>query len=277
MSAAGEVEEAQRLVELLAGVWESTVDVLAELDDDEWAATTDCPGWTVKDVASHVIGVESMYAGRPVPDVGEHDWPHVRNDFGRMLEPWVEANRPRAASDVLADLRAVTSERVGFYRGLSDDGWAQEVFTPGGPGTIASLVPFRLFDSWAHEQDIRRAVGAPGDVDSDAGRWNLNRCSAPLAMVVAKRAEAAEGATVEWLAYGPPVDHRWRVAVHEGRGEVVQAAERPTVRLVMDVATFVRLGLGRVDPDAALAARSVSFIGDAELGERVVTNMAFTP
>lgn len=32
------------------------LDVLTTLSPDEWAAPTDCPGWSVKDVAAHVLG-----------------------------------------------------------------------------------------------------------------------------------------------------------------------------------------------------------------------------
>lgn len=276
-----EAQQARRLLDMLAEVWQSTLGVLEPLDEAEWAVATDCPGWTVKDVAAHVIGIESMYSGRETPDVGERDWPHVRNDIGRMVEPWVEAYRPRDPSEVLEDFATITAARLRSFRELDDAGWAEQTFTPAGPGSIAELIPFRLFDSWAHEQDIRRAVGVPGDVDSAAGRWNVERSSLPLAMVVAKRVGAVDGTTVEWLAHGPPFDHRWRVEVRDGRGTgaavTTVTAGVPTVRIVSNLETFVRLGMGRVDPQAAIAARIVGFVGDAQLGERIVEAMAFTP
>lgn len=270
-------EAPHALVELLAETWESLLDLLAGLDDDEWALPTDCPGWSVQDVVAHVVGVEAMLTGRPAPDVGEHEWPHVRSDMGRALEAWVESYRGRPPSEVLEDLRDTVESRLAFWRGLDAAGWATETFTPVGPGTMASLIPFRLFDSWVHEHDVRWAVGAPPRYDTAAGRWNLRRCSQPLARAVARVAAAPDGSVVEWLAHGPPFDHRHAVLVRDGRGEVIAALGTATVRIVTDLPTFVRLGCGRVDPDAALAARLVRLRGDADLGTRVVHAMPFTP
>ena len=47
----------------------SLLSVLSSLTDRQWATPTACPGWTVKDVALHVLGVDHekltyRYAGR---------------------------------------------------------------------------------------------------------------------------------------------------------------------------------------------------------------------
>jgi uncharacterized protein (TIGR03083 family) len=278
VSAEVNVVEARERVELLGEVWASTIDLLDTLDGDEWELPTDCPGWTVKDQAAHVIGVESMFGGAPQPDVEPREWPHVRSDMGRALEAWVEVRRGDPPAEVLRDLRAITAQRLAMFRGFDDAGWAGETFTPAGPGTFADLVPFRVFDSWSHEQDIRRAVGRPGGFDTPAGRWAVAWCTRPLGRAVSK-VDAPEGTTIEWLGYGPPVEVRHRVELVNGRGETVDVsgAAPPTVRITTDVVSFVRLCLGRVDPAAALAANLVRFRGDADLGREVVHRMAFTP
>jgi uncharacterized protein (TIGR03083 family) len=281
--AAGGTDDPRALVGLLEATWTSTLGVLEALDGDEWALPTDCPGWTVQDVAAHIVGVEAMFMGKPLPDVGEHEWPHVRSDMGRAIEAWVESYRGRPPADVLADLHGTVADRLAFWSALDDDGWATETFTPVGPGTFATLVPFRVFDSWLHEQDIRRAVGRPGDFTAPVARWNLRRCSQPLGRSVVRGAGAPDGTRVEWLAHGPPIDHRFAVDVRAGRGVVVEGegpgapAVAATVRVITDLVTFVRLCCGRVDPDAALAAGLVRFRGDRALGEAVVRTMAFTP
>ena len=50
----------------------------------------------------------------------------------------------------------------------------------------------------------------------------------------------------------------------------------PTVTLRMPFITFVALGGGRIDADQA-RAEGAAITGDADLGTRVLTNMAFTP
>ena len=49
----------------------------------------------------------------------------------------------------------------------------------------------------------------------------------------------------------------------------------PTVRISTDTQTFVRLGCGRIDPDAAVADGTVRIEGDDLLGGRVVESMNF--
>ena len=56
-------------IDHLQSEWAS-IDALGhELTDDDWAHHTDCPGWTVKDQLSHVVGTESMLLGRDGPPV----------------------------------------------------------------------------------------------------------------------------------------------------------------------------------------------------------------
>ncbi|MGK2316223.1 maleylpyruvate isomerase family mycothiol-dependent enzyme [Gordonia rhizosphera] len=36
--------------------------MLGSLEADQWSAPTDCPGWTVRDVAAHMLGMVEMAA-----------------------------------------------------------------------------------------------------------------------------------------------------------------------------------------------------------------------
>jgi hypothetical protein len=51
----------------------------------------------------------------------------------------------------------------------------------------------------------------------------------------------------------------------------------PTVRLTMDVETFVCLGCGRWAPEQVLASGKVQSAGDRALAERIVAQMNFMP
>ncbi len=270
-------DEAGAVLSMFEATIASIDEVLGSIPADGWALPTDCPGWTVSDVVAHIIGLESIFLGRPQPEVEVTEWPHVATEAGAFLEVWVEAARPRDAEVVLDEFHAVTAEALARYHSFDDATWAAETMTPTGPGTNTEMIALRLFDVWVHEQDIRRAVGRAASLDSPAGRWNVRRCSLPLAMVAAKRAEAPNGAVVQWRAHGPPFDHLWTVEVRDGRGHVTNGVESPTVEIISDLVTFVRLGCGRVDPDAALAARIVTARGDIDLGRQVVRSMAFTP
>ena len=120
----------------------------------------------------HITALERFILGDPLPteDVPD-DLPHVKNDIGR-----VQRAVDRVAPRVVGCRRAGRVPRPPPPRASSScarsttTGFAADSWTPMGPGTVAELLGFRIFDSWVHEQDMRRAVDRPGDLDSPAAR-----------------------------------------------------------------------------------------------------------
>ena len=47
------------------------------------------PGWSNADIVAHVIGTESLLAGRPVPDHDVAGRDHIRNPIGELNEKWL--------------------------------------------------------------------------------------------------------------------------------------------------------------------------------------------
>ena len=148
----------QELVDLLEAVWASYADACTGLTEEQWKAPTDLPGWSVQDNVVHIVGIESSVLGRPAPEHTPPDLEHIRNDIGRSNEVWVDSRRSWSGADVFAEFREVTGERIAQLRTFGDAEFSAESWTPAGPGTVRDLLPFRVFDSWAHEQDIRRAA-----------------------------------------------------------------------------------------------------------------------
>ena len=64
----------------------------------EWEKTTDCPGWSVKDNLSHIIGTEATILGRPAPDHDPGEKPWIRNPVGAGNEIHVDYRRSRTPS-----------------------------------------------------------------------------------------------------------------------------------------------------------------------------------
>ena len=263
------------LVDRLAEVWASVTDVCRDLDASQWRTPTECPGWTVQDSVAHLIGIESTLLGIPTPAAELGELPHVRNDLGRMNEQWVEHFRSRPGTEVLDELRTVTARRLEALRGLDEDGFGADSWTPAGPGTVRDLLPFRVFDTWVHEQDLRRALGRPGDLDTPVGRLCLERVRAPMGMVLGKRVHPPDGTTVVFAVTGPVAfDHALEMV--EGRAHALdRAPDAPTANLEMSTETFVRLGTGRGDAEAIVASGLVTLEGDAALGNAVATQMNF--
>ncbi len=72
------------LVDMLEQVWGSMAALGAPLDETEWKAPSECPGWTVQDNLVHITALERFILGDPLPSEDLPDnLPHVKNDIGR--------------------------------------------------------------------------------------------------------------------------------------------------------------------------------------------------
>jgi len=262
------------VIDDLDEVWRSIVDLGEQLSEEEWKRPTDLPAWTVQDNLSHIIGTERMMRGEPAPDVSPAVTDHVHNPIGEMNERWVEARRARSGAAVLDEFRVVAAERLAEYRALSPAELDAVGPTPVGDAPFREYLAVRVMDSWTHEQDMRRAVGRPGHLEGPAVALSIGRVTRAMPMVVGRRAGAPDGASVVFVLAGPeggvvPV-------VVDGRASVVATPPAdPTVELHLDVETYAALGMGRLDPNEALAQGRVTFVGDADLGRAVVTSMKF--
>jgi uncharacterized protein (TIGR03083 family) len=259
------------VVDLQEKVFSAIDELCSSLSDAEWAAPTECPGWSVQDNLSHIIGTESMILGRPAPTHEPGDKPWVKNPIGAGNEVQVDYRRSWPPSKVLDEYRDVTTERIKALRGMSDDELDGESWTPLGPGTVRDLVAIRVMDCWVHEQDIRRAVGKPGSLDGPVAAHAFGRHSGAMPYVVGKKVGAPDGTTVVI-----DVDGFEPVAVGvEGKraNRLDQVPAEPTVRLSMDLETFNRLCCGRGDPKQV--GQNVKFDGDEQLGGQIVDQMNF--
>lgn len=254
----------------------AAVDALAAgLSDEQWRLPTALPGWDVQANVAHIIGTEAMLAGEPAPavevDVAGLD--HVRNDIAKMNEPWVLGLAEESPSVVRDHLQRLTDQRIATLEAMSDDEWNAEGFTPAGPDTFGRFMRIRVFDCWMHEHDIRDAVGLPPRIEGPTVELTLDELSTALGFVVGKKAGAPDGTAVTFSL--TDVDRDLHVAV-DGRAALVPALDRPAdVTIATRVHPFTRLAGGRVawaDADRS----QVAIEGDRDLGERILSNLAFT-
>ncbi|GAA0962689.1 maleylpyruvate isomerase family mycothiol-dependent enzyme [Actinocorallia libanotica] len=249
----------------------AVIGLAEEFTEAEWDLPTDCPGWTVKDMVSHLVGAEELFLGDPLPAHDLPDLPHVQNELGRMVELGVDVRRPLQGARVLDQLKVVLERRLAM---LAEVDPAAEAPQPDGrPGDYTRLMMFRAFDCWIHEQDIRRATGRPGGLDAPAGAatWTVMRPGLPF--VVARRAGARPGQSVVFEITGAR-EHTAGVVVDEaGRGVSADPPAEPTVRIGLDWEAYVLLAAGRRGPDEV----KVVVEGDRELAGRILANMAVTP
>jgi uncharacterized protein (TIGR03083 family) len=272
--------ELTAVIDALESTWSSLRSVCDELTAQEWLLPTECPGWTVRDQVAHVAALEHKLLGRPEPDSElPADLPHVRNDFGLITERGILARRDLPVDELLVEFDDVTDERLAYLRSAPLDA---EALVPGVMGRempLVRMLALRVFDCWTHEQDVRRAVGRPGNLDGPAAAVSRDWIVQSLPYVVAKKAAAMPGTTVSFDVDGPLTVNATVAVRDDGRGMLRDAAAAPaaltapTAHLSTDWETFARLAAGRVEPLHA----TVAVDGDRELAERVLAAMPVTP
>jgi uncharacterized protein (TIGR03083 family) len=241
----------------------ATIALGAELTDADWATPTECPLWSVGDVYAHLAGGERWMAGghRSVPPPeGFQDWVDLAVLARRV--------QPRAA--VLEELREVYAERLAQLASPADPE-TPALFPWGRPTTLAGLLEVRAFDCWVHEQDIRRAVGRPGNLGSPAAQLTAEVILRSFPRIVARQAGAPPGSSVRLVTTGEvPLDVTIGVDA-QGRGTAVPSpATAPTTELALTWEAYARLSGGR-------GHQEVRISGDQELGERVLAQLTVTP
>jgi uncharacterized protein (TIGR03083 family) len=126
--------------------------LIRPLTEAEWATASRCDGWSVGDVARHVIGsmadvVALNLEGLGTPEVTARE---VAERAGRS---------PADLADECAAVRKSAADLLGAFDDAAWDGAA-----PGGiDGTLGDGAEALWFDTWMHADDIRAALGRPSE------------------------------------------------------------------------------------------------------------------
>ncbi len=258
------------VIEMLFDTLDSLTTLCESLTEDEWKTQTECPGWSVQDNISHIIGTERMLQGLPASTHKSPTFDWVKNPIGGFNENEVDERRSKPGSEVLAEFKDLIALRKETLESSGDDYFGREMITPTGPGTMADFLDIRVLDIWVHEQDIRRAIDRPGNNDSPAAAHTIGRLIRTLPIVVGKRAKTPDGESVV-IHITEPIRRLVPIGVKNGRAEFLsELPTNPLVMIDMDSDTFVRLANGRCTP--AQCADHISIAGDTELGKVIVNN-----
>lgn len=128
-------------------------ELVRSLSPEDWKRPTRCEGWTVGDVARHVVGgMADVVAGRldglGSPEVTERE---VAERAGRS---------PAEVADECAEVRKAAAGMLPLF---DDAAWAGP--SPGGfDGTLGDGVEALWYDAWLHADDIRAALGRPTEL-----------------------------------------------------------------------------------------------------------------
>lgn len=267
--------------ELLAGyvaVWWQAVNdftgLLEKIPAEQWTTPTDLPGWDVRAIAAHIAHLEGILAGAPEETVDVGEPAHVTGLMGLYTEQGVVARADRTPDELINEIReAATKRHTALLADPPDDASARPQRIFGGIGwDWNTLLRNRPLDVWMHEQDVRRAVGSPGGMDSPAAKHTADYLAESLGYVLAKRVGAPAGTTaVLEVAGSDPIAFTVNEA---GRGErLAEIPAQPTVALSTDRESFIEIAGGRRAPEPG----SVVVTGDPHLGHQLLDTLAVTP
>jgi uncharacterized protein (TIGR03083 family) len=262
------------IVDALDETWSSIERTLRPRSADSYDAPTPCPGWSVRDVLSHLTGFETMLHGGAVP---AHDgpWPpYVKNPIGEINEAFVEFYRAMPGTEVLDLFHAATNRSLDALRALDDEAWEKVGWSPEGERPYHRFQETRVLDSWIHLQDIRDALLEPTDDHGAGEEIVVNRFEAALPYVLAKKAKAKDGTLVRINLSGR-LARTILLVVEDGRARALEAsAEEPDLEVTTPVALFWRRAAGRVSADAFLRASSTDSRGDLDLARAFAEGLA---
>jgi uncharacterized protein (TIGR03083 family) len=152
---------------------QALLQLLAQLDEQEWQRPTVCAGWTVKDVVLHILGDDVGYlSGKrdtfdwltingDRPDLSS--WDNLVAFLNERNALWVQATR-RMSHQLACSFLALTGAELYQYLQSLDP------FALGGPVSWAGPdsapvwldIAREYTERWLHQQHIRDAVNRPG-------------------------------------------------------------------------------------------------------------------
>ena len=155
------------VIDLFQETLDYLLELLYKLSEEEWNTPTICTGWSVKDVALHLLGVEigNISSRRDQHNLGRtmSDWNELVDYINIWNQEWVDVSG-RISSPLLIELLDYVGEKAyEYFRSL-------DPFEIGGSISWAGTEPQPVWldiareytERWHQQQHIRDAVKKPG-------------------------------------------------------------------------------------------------------------------
>jgi len=239
----------------------------AELDSGQWLAQSLCPDWTTRDVIAHLGMMERVMTG----------WLPSNADELPPLDRVASYQEEIAALDDDAFVQRIAeifADRRADLVTLREEDLNRPSWTPIGQKTYGQFLEIRIFDFWVHERDVTTPLGLPTNDAGSRAEIALGQVAGSIGYIVGKKVGLPDGSSIVFHLTGPIM--RDIAVLVDGRAKAVDHIEKPDVTLTTDTLTFVQLASGRIDPQAQIDARKVTWTGNSDLGDRAARNLRFT-
>jgi uncharacterized protein (TIGR03083 family) len=256
---------------------EALLELLTGLSAEEWDRPTAAAGWSVKDVALHLLGDEiSILSGRRdgFSEPGEpiQTWDELVAFLNACNAAWVQATR-RISPQLLCELLRFTGEQANAWF-LSLD-----LYAMGGPVSWAGPEPAPVWldvareftERWHHQQHIRDAVGKPGCMEPYFLKPVLAAFMHGLPRTY-EGVEAPEGACITITITGAS-GGAWSLLRQDGRWQLyLGTPDSPAAEITLPEDAAWRLftkGLSK-----GQARQTARLLGDLELAKRALETVS---
>ncbi len=260
---------------LFPGERAALLDLLSALSPDEWAAPTACPGWSVKDVAAHLLGDDFGRLSRGRDGFANPDFatgldistlPGLIAAIDRQNAIWVEAMR-RVSPELLIDMLELSGRQTTeYFAALDLEAIGMPVDWVGPESAPVWLDVAREYtERWVHQQHIRDAVDRPGLKEREWFGPVVETFVLGLPRALAS-APAGAGASFRLIVAGE-AGGRWTARLHDGHWSFASgASDDVTASVTIDQEVFWRLCTKGLTQEAA--RQNATIAGDRALAER---------
>jgi len=260
--------------------------LLDSLSEPRWDAPTVCPGWSVKDIAAHLLADDlgrlsrgrDQYSGSGFTPTRERDFAAELLDYiNEANERWVAAAR-RLSPRLLIDLLRWSGEETQRYFESLDMFSIGEPVTWAGPESAPVWLDIarEYAERWLHQAQVRDAVSRPLLTEPRLFLPVLDTFVRALPHTF-RDTDAPHGTHVLLLitrigeTRASPL--QWSVVREASRWSLFDSAPlAPSATITMDADTAWRLFTKGISK-AEAASRAV-ITGDARLGEKVLDTVS---
>lgn len=244
----------------------SLLDLLRGLRRHEWSRAA-VPGWTVHDLAAHILG---DYHGRLGWSAESHHRAMAAGEaleafIHRINQEWIDLHAEHSPAELIGALELAGTKVARQFADTDLDATGLGVSWAGADPAPKWLDVAREFtEYWTHRQQIRHATGQDTDPEPNALTAVLDTFMRALPHTL--RDTPAPAGTQLQVVIGEPAVGTWTVTATADRWSLAEAPTGPpTASVRLDPETAWRLCVRGIDPGTALARARIS--GDRQIAE----------
>jgi uncharacterized protein (TIGR03083 family) len=154
------------------------LELLDTIDADDWQKPTECPAYTVKGIALHVLGDDLSLLSRQrdqapsgvLLKAEEMPGSDFRSILDAFNDGWVSTAKFFSNELVVDLLRHSGEQTASFYESVDLEAPCEPVFFFGSDGGISpywQAIAREFMERWVHQSQIRRGLGQPSLADEE--------------------------------------------------------------------------------------------------------------